>query len=84
MKNRTKFEFEIRNTSEHEVSRTLDVIYILSSKPDFDFCHFFYYCPIPTREFFLYRKKKCFFSLKTGKCLDAYYSSLVMAGIFSW
>ena len=54
--NETKFELK---NSEHELSTTHYLIQNLSLQPEIEFCHLFHFYPIPTREFFLYRKKKC-------------------------
>jgi hypothetical protein len=51
--------FKIRKNSEHELSTTHYLIQNLSLHPEIEFCHLFHFYPIPTREFFLYRKKKC-------------------------
>jgi hypothetical protein len=52
---------KIRDTSEHALSTTHYLIQNFSLQPEIYFCHLFHFYPIPSREFFLYRKKKCFF-----------------------
>ena len=53
------------------MSRTHDVIHILSLKPDIDFCHLFIFVQSLLVSFLCIGKKSAFWCLKTDKCLDA-------------